>query len=61
MQLYYMYSITNLLHIVSVINYFSDMFWPQLLAILRELTNLLTCAAYVSNYVGNIPHVSDQI
>jgi len=51
-QLYYMYSITNLLHSVSiVINYFSDMFWPQLLAILRELTSLSTFASYVSNYV----------
>lgn len=57
-----MYSITNLLHIVSVlINYFSDMFRPQLLAVLGGLAGLLMCAAYVSNYVGNITHVSDQI
>jgi len=57
-----MYSITNLLHSVSVvINYLSDMFQPQLLAILRELTSLLMCAACVSNYVEDIPHFSDKI
>ena len=37
-----------------VINCCSDMFWSQLLGILRELASLSTCSAYVSAYFREI-------
>jgi hypothetical protein len=50
--------ITNLLHnVFIVINYCSDIFRLQLSAIFRKLANLSTCAAYVSTYVGETPHI----
>jgi hypothetical protein len=36
---------------IFVINYCSNMFRPQFLAIFRELANLLTYTAYVVTYV----------
>ena len=50
--------ITNLLHDVFIaINYCSDMFRLQLSAIFREFANILTCAADISTYVGEILHI----
>ena len=37
-----------------VVNYFCDVFRPQLFAIFRELEMLSTCTAYVSTYVTEI-------
>jgi hypothetical protein len=54
--------ITNLLHnVFIVINYCSDMFRPMLSVTFRDFANLSTCAAYMSAYVGQTPHISVQI
>jgi len=48
-----------LLHNVFVVtDYYSDMLRSLLSAIFMELASLLTCAAYVSTYVGQTVHIS---
>jgi len=39
------------------VNYCFNMFWPQFLAIFRELVNFLMPAAYVSTYLEEVLHV----
>jgi len=50
----------KLLHNVFI-NYYSDMFRPQLSAIFREFAILSTCAAYVLNYVGETAHTFPNV
>jgi len=44
-----------------VINYYSDMLRPQLLAIVREFVSVSMCANYVSNYVEETIIIAVQI
>jgi hypothetical protein len=45
---------TNFLQNFLFVNYCSDMFEPQLLAIVKEFTRFSTCAAYASTYVAEM-------
>jgi len=44
-----------------VINYYSDMILPQLLATFMELASVSICATYVSTYVEETIIISVQI
>ena len=39
------------------VNYCSDMFRPQILAMFGELVSFLMCATYVSSYLTEVLHV----